>query len=450
MTTPMSVEVTASTIENAIQKGLKQLGVGPGQVIVEVIQEPNRGLLGFGSKQAKVRLQRLTPPPKKPAEEQTSTTAEPDASDAPPAGEAGEALPEPAPQVIEPDLTDPQTAELEAIDDPGIIPQPERTEAPPRPQADTAAEPDVVTGQTPQSAPDDEQAVEEEVSDTELSDDYDSFFDEDGGYGVDDEEFYQPAAERRRRQARRDQAAPSPSQQATLRDEESQPSQDREQAQLERRRQLEADTQPPAVSESADDPPAATPAKETQQMPTRPAGSDTGVRVPPVTYPENADDGKMAEQIVGEMLDIMRIGGDIEVTRSQRGGRNNDNASWVVNIQGQGRSFENLVGKGGETLTALQYLVRLMVSKKTEARANVIVDVNDQRTSHADKLIRIAQRMADQVAETGRPFKMEPMPAHERRIVHKALYRRKDVTTQSKGRGDERRVLIIPEANKDS
>ncbi|MEM6526910.1 MAG: R3H domain-containing nucleic acid-binding protein, partial [Chloroflexota bacterium] len=79
-----------------------------------------------------------------------------------------------------------------------------------------------------------------------------------------------------------------------------------------------------------------------------------------------------------------------------------------------------------------------------EARANIVVDINNYRNARTDKLERLAQRMADQVAETKRMVTMEPMPPHERRIIHMVLRKREDVETESKGQGNERRVTILP------
>jgi spoIIIJ-associated protein len=169
------------------------------------------------------------------------------------------------------------------------------------------------------------------------------------------------------------------------------------------------------------------------------------VATPPVAFPETATDAELAEQLLTEMLEIMRIDADIELSRADPSDRDNeDGPPWMMNIVGNDKRMGDLIGKRGETLSALQYLTRLMVSKQTEARANVIVDVDNYRRSRSEKLEKLANRMADQAVETGRMVKMEPMPPHERRIIHMVLRKRDDVDTESQGQGNTRRVTILP------
>jgi len=103
-----------------------------------------------------------------------------------------------------------------------------------------------------------------------------------------------------------------------------------------------------------------------------------------------------------------------------------------------------LIGRRGETLSALQYVVNLVVGRQLQETATVSLDVEGYRRRHYQALQNLAQRMAERVAATGRPFALEPMPARERRVVHLALAGRQDVTTQSTGLGEARRVEIIP------
>ncbi len=114
----------------------------------------------------------------------------------------------------------------------------------------------------------------------------------------------------------------------------------------------------------------------------------------------------------------------------------------VLNIQGEDLGI--LIGRRGETLRALQYLVRLMVSHQIKQWSNLVVDVEDYRMRRRRTLRSLAQRMAERVAYSGQVRALEPMPAHERRIVHMCLRDHPHVRTHSVGEGERRKVTIIP------
>jgi spoIIIJ-associated protein len=103
-----------------------------------------------------------------------------------------------------------------------------------------------------------------------------------------------------------------------------------------------------------------------------------------------------------------------------------------------------LIGRQGETLSALQYLLRLMLWKKLGEDVNVIVDVENHKRRRAEQLRRLAQRMADQAMQRQRVMTLEPMPAHERRLIHLELRNHPLVRTESVGEGTRRKVTIIP------
>lgn len=109
-----------------------------------------------------------------------------------------------------------------------------------------------------------------------------------------------------------------------------------------------------------------------------------------------------------------------------------------------GRDVSALIGRRGETLENLQYLLRLMVNQRMHRWLNIIVDVEEYRSKRVDHLTHLSQRMADQVAGTGRAFALEPMPPNERRIVHLALRDDTRIFTESTGEGERRKVNIFP------
>lgn len=95
-------------------------------------------------------------------------------------------------------------------------------------------------------------------------------------------------------------------------------------------------------------------------------------------------------------------------------------------------------------LNALQYVARLIVSREVEHWVNMVVDVKRYKQRRAKSLEQLAERIADRVARTLQPVALEPMPPNERRVIHLALLEHSAVTTQSVGKGDQRRVTIIP------
>jgi spoIIIJ-associated protein len=103
-----------------------------------------------------------------------------------------------------------------------------------------------------------------------------------------------------------------------------------------------------------------------------------------------------------------------------------------------------LIGRRGETLAALQYITRLIVSRKTRRWYPLVVDVEQYKVRRERSLRRLAQRMAERVSFSRQPMALEAMPAYERRIVHMTLRDHPSVTTKSVGEGDQRKVTIIP------
>ena len=118
----------------------------------------------------------------------------------------------------------------------------------------------------------------------------------------------------------------------------------------------------------------------------------------------------------------------------------------VLNIRGaderSASALSVLIGRRGETLAALQLLMHLVISKQADTRDRVIVDVEGYRQRREENLRSMAQRIADQVRNSGRSVMLEAMPPNERRIVHMALADFDDISTESEGEGDQRRVVV--------
>jgi spoIIIJ-associated protein len=113
-----------------------------------------------------------------------------------------------------------------------------------------------------------------------------------------------------------------------------------------------------------------------------------------------------------------------------------------LNIIGEGMGV--LIGRRGETLRDLQYLTALVISRQMQHWPNLVVDVEDYKARREKSLVELARRIADQVRKTAESVQLEPMPPHERRIVHLSLRDDPDVFTESYGQDEKRRVVIIP------
>jgi spoIIIJ-associated protein len=150
-----------------------------------------------------------------------------------------------------------------------------------------------------------------------------------------------------------------------------------------------------------------------------------------------------ARDMVATLIDKMGILAAVEVT--DRGGEldsaTGEVSPVVLNIVGDDLGM--LIGRRGDTLRDLQFVVRLLVSRKLGVWPNLVLDVEGYKARRVESLRALAQRMADQARETGRPVILEPMPAYERRIIHLTLRDDPDVYTESTGTDEHRKVQIL-------
>lgn len=289
------VETTGESVEEAIAKGLAELGVGPTEVIVEVLEEASRGVFGLGGHPAKVRLQLINMP--KPA--------------APP-----------------PPMTMPE--------------EDERIEIPSSPAARIEALPPQRRPRASEGQPERRRSSERKPADD---------------YGVSEE--------------------------------------------------------------------------------------DQGVLIVADEVPESDqdDEAQIAKVVLGELLDKMEINARIVVRRAHPG-EPEEVVPWVLDVMGG--NLNRLIGRRGETLASLQYITRLITSRELQRRSEVVVDIGGYKARRAQTLHALALRMADEAVQRSQTVTLEPMPPHERRIIHLALRERSDVTTHSIGEGAGRKVTIVP------
>jgi len=149
---------------------------------------------------------------------------------------------------------------------------------------------------------------------------------------------------------------------------------------------------------------------------------------------------EVARQTLAELLGKMGI--ECEVVIRKEESTEAQESPTTLDVVGGDLSI--LIGRRGEVLSALQYITRLIVSREVEQWVNVVVDIERYKQRRANSLAQLAQRIAERVASTKQPVALEPMPPNERRVIHVALHDHPAVTTQSVGKGDNRKVTIIP------
>ena len=148
---------------------------------------------------------------------------------------------------------------------------------------------------------------------------------------------------------------------------------------------------------------------------------------------EELDSAKFLQELLGKM----GVNGTVSAFENEEG----------IKLKIDSDTDGLLIGRRGETLDALQYIVSLYENKdrKENGYRRISIDTEGYRARREDTLRRLARRNALKVAKTGRSFAMEPMNPYERRVIHSALQSFRGVTTHSEGEEPNRRVIITPE-----
>ncbi len=163
---------------------------------------------------------------------------------------------------------------------------------------------------------------------------------------------------------------------------------------------------------------------------------------PEPELPAGASDEEVARHVVSMLVSKMGLEAEVEVSAPGAPADAEDNPPAIVNIKG-GDDLTVLIGRRGETLRDLQFITRLIVSRKVGHWPNIVVDVQQYRRHREQALTQLAHRMADKVRLTKQSVPLEPMPPHERRIIHLALRDDPNVMTESTGEGEARKVVLM-------
>jgi spoIIIJ-associated protein len=166
------------------------------------------------------------------------------------------------------------------------------------------------------------------------------------------------------------------------------------------------------------------------------------VRVRLLRPAEEVDIAGIAQEILERLLELLDLKASVVLRKDTDEESSGVRGPVFIDIQGDDLGI--LIGRGGQTLAALQYLVRTIISHRLELKVPLVIDVEGYRERRIESLQNLAQRIADQVVSQKELSMMRPMTAYERRIIHIELADDPDVTTHSIGTGDGRRVVIEP------
>ena len=145
----------------------------------------------------------------------------------------------------------------------------------------------------------------------------------------------------------------------------------------------------------------------------------------------------VATAAVGRILEAAGV----NVTRTLRAANDPESGGPIIDLAGEDSGL--LIGRRGQTLQALQFLVNLIVRKQFEG-VRVVLDVENYRQRREFQLRDMATKVAARVTQTNRSITLEPMPPAARRIIHTSLTDNPDVSTESTGEGEGRKVTIMP------
>lgn len=147
---------------------------------------------------------------------------------------------------------------------------------------------------------------------------------------------------------------------------------------------------------------------------------------------------QLIEETVAELLQKLDFEATIEVLELD------DDLSTFSCMARVEKDQNFLIGQYGANLAAVQHLVRVMLRKKMEEKTNIVVDVNDYFLEKKTLLEKEAQKAAEEALRNNISVALRPMLPYERKIVHAFLAQNSNITTESIGKGEERKVRVSP------
>jgi spoIIIJ-associated protein len=180
---------------------------------------------------------------------------------------------------------------------------------------------------------------------------------------------------------------------------------------------------------------------ETAQTPAAPAEQGEWTAPPPpavsrpaVTPSDDEPAAEKAKRLLEGILTRMQIDSPVAARETEE--------AIILNIQGDGSGL--LIGKRGQNLDAIQYIVNKATHRSINGHKMIVIDTEDYRNRREESLIALAMRLGEKVKKTKKPVTVGQMNAHDRRIIHLAMQNDATLTTRSRGEGEYRKILILP------
>ena len=148
-----------------------------------------------------------------------------------------------------------------------------------------------------------------------------------------------------------------------------------------------------------------------------------------------------AREALEKLLDMMDVDGEV-MHRTIKSAGDNDEPTTYIGFDIQGDDLGIIIGRRGQTLSCLQYILRLIVGHQTKTWEPIVLDVEGYKQRRQESLKVLAKRVAQQVKDRKTSFTLEPMPAYERRIIHITLATDPELSTVSIGQGESRKVVV--------
>ncbi len=155
----------------------------------------------------------------------------------------------------------------------------------------------------------------------------------------------------------------------------------------------------------------------------------------PVAIPERREQADLAremETIAGKILELMELEAQVKVKTEGN----------TITLVVEGEKSGLLIGRQGQTIDALQYILSRILSRLTPDKIKLVLDSGGYRERRKKYLSTLALRLAEKSKKTGKPVVMSPLNAHDRRIVHVALEKDKSLKTISRGEGAMKKIII--------
>ncbi len=170
-------------------------------------------------------------------------------------------------------------------------------------------------------------------------------------------------------------------------------------------------------------------------------GEPARVRVTLLDFEEDETGGdvvRVVSKVLNTLLDLM----DVDAVTSLKRAHGDHDGGPVFDVSGDDSGL--LIGRKGESLKAIQFLVNFIATVELGERPYAVVDVSGYQERRDDALYNLARNVAQRVTRSGRSITLEPMTPYERRLVHLALAGNERVVTQSTGAGSDRQVVVSP------